>query len=91
MSLRTIEWRDGVVVTIDQTKLPTQEVYVELKTCEDIAYAIKEMKVRGAPLIGVAAAMGLALTAFRSKARSRQDLMKELEASAKLLRETRPT
>ncbi|RJS83143.1 S-methyl-5-thioribose-1-phosphate isomerase [Candidatus Bathyarchaeota archaeon] len=91
MSLRTIEWRDGVVVTIDQTKLPTQEVYVELKTCEDVAYAIKEMKVRGAPLIGVAAAMGLALTAFRSKARSRQDLMKELEASAKLLRETRPT
>jgi len=91
MSLRTIEWRDGVVITIDQTKLPTREVYIELKTCEDMAYAIKEMKVRGAPLIGVAAAMGLALTAFRSKARSRRELMEELEASAELLRKTRPT
>jgi len=56
-----------------------------------MAYAIKEMKVRGAPLIGVAAAMGLALTAFRSKARSRRELMEELEASAELLRKTRPT
>jgi methylthioribose-1-phosphate isomerase len=89
--VRTIEWKDGVVVIVDQTKLPNEVVWVEMKNSDDVASAIKEMKLRGAPLIGVAAAYGLALTAFHSKAKTRDDLMKELESSAEVLRKTRPT
>jgi len=89
--LRTIEWKDGVVVTIDQSRLPEEENYIELKSCEEVAAAIKKMKVRGAPLIGVTAAMGLALTAYHSKAKSVSKFLDELNASAELLRHTRPT
>ncbi len=89
--MRTIEWKDGVVVIIDQTRLPNEVVWVELKNSNDVASAIKEMKVRGAPLIGVTAAYGLALVAFHSKAKKREDLMKELEGAAEVLRKTRPT
>jgi methylthioribose-1-phosphate isomerase len=89
--VRTIEWKDGVVVIVDQTKLPNEVVWVNIKNSDDVASAIKEMKLRGAPLIGVAAAYGLALTAFHSKAEKREDLMKELDVSAEVLRKTRPT
>lgn len=89
--MRTIEWKDGVVVIIDQTRLPNEVVWVEMKNSDDVAVAIKEMKLRGAPLIGVAAAYGLALTAFHSKVKKREDLMRELEESAEVLRKTRPT
>jgi methylthioribose-1-phosphate isomerase len=89
--VRTIEWKDGVVVIVDQTKLPNEVVWVEMKNSDDVASAIKKMKLRGAPLIGIAAAYGLALTAFHSKAEKREDLMKELEMSAEVLRKTRPT
>jgi methylthioribose-1-phosphate isomerase len=89
--LRTIEWKDGTVSLIDQTKLPNETVWVRITDYKAMASAIKEMKLRGAPLIGVAAAYGLALTAFRSKAETRERLLKELEKSAALLRKTRPT
>ena len=89
--MRTIEWKDDVVVIVDQTKLPNEVVWVEMKNSDDVASAIKEMKLRGAPLIGVAAAYGLALFALHSKAEKREDLMKELEMSAEVLRKTRPT
>lgn len=89
--MRTIEWQKGVVVTIDQTKLPGELVYLKMKKCHEAASAIKNMKLRGAPLIGVAAAYGLALTAYHSKAERKEDLIKEIEQSAKILRKTRPT
>jgi methylthioribose-1-phosphate isomerase len=89
--VRTIEWKDGVVVTIDQTKLPNELVFLNMEKCSDVSSAIENMKLRGAPLIGVAAAYGLALTAFHSKAKNREDLMKEIEESAENLRKTRPT
>ena len=66
--LPTIEWKDGAVVMIDQRKLPVSEVYVTCKTANDVAKAIKTMVIRGAPAIGVAAAMGLALGMRRSTA-----------------------
>jgi methylthioribose-1-phosphate isomerase len=88
---RTIQWKNGVVVTIDQTQLPDKLVFLEMKDCNHVASAIKEMKIRGAPLIGVAAAYGLALTAYHSRAETRNELLKELEESAALLRKTRPT
>ncbi|RLG95653.1 S-methyl-5-thioribose-1-phosphate isomerase [Candidatus Bathyarchaeota archaeon] len=89
--MRTIEWREGIVLTIDQRFLPLREEWIEIRNCMDAASAIKEMKVRGAPLIGVTAAYGLALTAYHSRARSRDELMRELERCAERLRRTRPT
>lgn len=78
-------------MTIDQTLLPQKVDFLKLHTCEEVASAIKNMKIRGAPLIGVAAAYGLALTAFHSQARTSQELTKQIEESAELLRKTRPT
>jgi len=89
--LRTIRWDDGAVVTIDQTQLPAKLVFLKLKTCSDVAKAIKSMRIRGAPLIGAAAALGLALTASQSKAKDRRELIIELRDSAILLKSTRPT
>lgn len=91
MTMRTIEWRDGTVLTIDQTKLPLKEVYLEMGSAKEVAKAIREMKIRGAPLLGAAAAFGLALTAYHSKAQTKEKLLEELEASADLIRSTRPT
>ncbi|MEM2947627.1 MAG: hypothetical protein QXN96_05265 [Candidatus Bathyarchaeia archaeon] len=54
--MQTIMWRNGMVLTIDQMKLPHKTELLELKSCGDVAEAIKTMKIRGAPLIGVAAA-----------------------------------
>lgn len=89
--MRTIEWKDGVVVIIDQTKLPKETDWIKLKNYREMASAIKDMKLRGAPLIGVAAAYGLALTAYHSIAKTREDLIKDLAESAEVLRNTRPT
>ncbi len=89
--MRTIEWKNGVVITVDQTKLPTRTVLHKMKKSSEVVSAIKKMQMRGAPLIGVAAAYGLALTAYHSKAEKREQLMKELEFSAEALRGSRPT
>jgi methylthioribose-1-phosphate isomerase len=91
MKTRTIEWRNGVVTTIDQTKLPHKVVFLKLRTCQQVASAIQTMKIRGAPLIGAAAAYGLALTAFHSRARNRAELIRHIKDSAELLKKTRPT
>ncbi|UCE15620.1 MAG: S-methyl-5-thioribose-1-phosphate isomerase [Candidatus Bathyarchaeota archaeon] len=89
--MRTIEWKDGTVITIDQTKLPNETSFLKMKKCSQVATAIKDMKIRGAPIIGVAAAYGLALTAHHSKAREKRELMRELKQSAEILKKTRPT
>ena len=89
--MRTIEWKEGAVELVDQTKLPNETVWVQITDYKSMASAIKEMKLRGAPLIGVAAAYGLALTAFHSRVETREELLKELEMSASVLRKTRPT
>jgi methylthioribose-1-phosphate isomerase len=89
--LRTIEWHNGTVKLIDQRQLPHRLVIEECTDHYQIAQAIKEMHIRGAPAIGVAAAFGLALVAFHSKASSPHELLKELEEAALVLRNTRPT
>lgn len=89
--MKTIEWKDGVVTTLDQTKLPIKTVIVKIENCNEMAYAINDMKLRGAPLIGVAAAYGIALTAYHSKAKTKEALVKELEESTNILKKTRPT
>jgi methylthioribose-1-phosphate isomerase len=90
-TLRTVTWDRGRVKMIDQTALPTKFAYVSYSTPEQVASAIRTMVVRGAPAIGVAAAMGLALAAQRSRASRLPDLIRDMEASAALLRATRPT
>ena len=90
-TMRTVTWRDGSVKMIDQTALPARLAYVTYTRPEQVADAIRTMVVRGAPAIGVAAAMGVALAAARSKTEDLGELMKELERSANLLRSTRPT
>jgi len=89
--IRTIRWEDGVLVTFDQSRLPHEVVELRLHSCSQIAEAIREMRIRGAPIIGIAAAFGLALTALSSKAGSKRELLWDLERSASLLRSTRPT
>jgi methylthioribose-1-phosphate isomerase len=89
--LLTVSWENGNVVLIDQTKLPNNLVYVTCKTYLDVAQAIKKLVVRGAPAIGVAAAMGLALAAVKSNADSLEKLRSEVENAFNILRATRPT
>jgi len=76
---------------IDQTLLPARLVYRKYRRHGDVAEAIRAMVVRGAPAIGVAAAMGVALAALESKARNKRQLIKDLEGAAATLRSTRPT
>lgn len=90
-SFKTIEWKDDRVVMIDQRKLPLVETYVECLTYEEVAEAIKDMVVRGAPAIGVAAAMGMALGALKSGKRDKGEFLRELEGIATVLSRTRPT
>jgi methylthioribose-1-phosphate isomerase len=90
-SLRTVVWEDGTVKMIDQTLLPIHLVYRSFSRWEDVAWAIRAMVVRGAPAIGVAAAMGVALAAVRSEARDRKDLLRDMDKAAAGLRATRPT
>ncbi len=89
--LPTIAWQDDTVVMVDQRKLPTREVYVTLKTPNEVAKAIKTMVVRGAPAIGVSAAYGLALGVRRSTAAGTKQLTTEFLRNCELLAGTRPT
>jgi methylthioribose-1-phosphate isomerase len=89
--LPTIEWKDDAVVMIDQRKLPASEVYVTCKTANDVAKAIKTMVIRGAPAIGVAAAMGIAVGMVRSRATGTKQFTTEFQKSCELMAGTRPT
>jgi methylthioribose-1-phosphate isomerase len=89
--IHTLEWTKSGVVFIDQTKLPTEEVYVTCTTHRQVADAIRNMIVRGAPAIGVAAAMGIALGVKTSKAENIGDLEKEFGEICDNIGATRPT
>lgn len=90
-TLPTIQWRSGNVQTIDQTRLPQEEVTITMRNCRDVAHAIRTMKIRGAPLLGASAAFALALTANNAKAETREQLMIQLEKAARTVKGTRPT
>jgi len=89
--IQTLEWTDSGVRFIDQTKLPTEETYVTCTTCTQVANAIRKMVVRGAPAIGVAAAMGIALAVKTSKAETVGELKRDFDESCEAVRQTRPT
>jgi methylthioribose-1-phosphate isomerase len=89
--LPTIAREHDVVVMIDQRKLPTQEIYVRCRTAAEVARAIRTMVIRGAPAIGVAAAMGIALGMRRSKSTGTQKFAAEFFKICELMASTRPT
>lgn len=89
--LPTIDWQDDAVVMIDQRKLPAAEVWVRCKTAAEVAKAIRTMVIRGAPAIGVAAAMGVALGMKRSTATGTAKFAAEFQKTCDLLAGTRPT
>jgi len=89
--IKTIEWTNDGVRMIDQRKLPTTEEYPMFRTYEEVAEAIRVMVVRGAPAIGVAAAMGVALGVRRSKAETSDQLKAEFDIITATLASTRPT
>lgn len=89
--MRTIEWREGRVLTLDQTRLPHETVFLDMKDLAEVAEAIRTMRIRGAPLLGATGAFALALVAYHSEAEERKELIEELDKAAEILRKTRPT
>ncbi|TES84881.1 MAG: S-methyl-5-thioribose-1-phosphate isomerase, partial [Dehalococcoidia bacterium] len=89
--MKAIEWLGTSVKLLDQTKLPLKKAYLELSRYQDIASAIVELKIRGAPAIGVAVGYGLALGALKIKAQAADNFRRELKAVSRALAATRPT
>ncbi len=89
--LPTIDWQDDMIVMIDQRKLPAQELYVRCRTAQEVARAIRTMVIRGAPAIGVAAAMGIALGMRRSTAKGTRQFAVEFQKTCDMMAATRPT
>ena len=86
-----IEWTNEGVVMLDQRQLPAKEVSYTYTDYQGVAKAIREMVIRGAPAIGVAAAMGVAIGVLKSRAKSVEELQKEFPEICETLAKTRPT
>src|SRR5207248_8521226 len=89
--IKTLEWTEQGVRFINQTQLPTEEIYVLCTDYKGVATAIRDMIVRGAPAIGVAAAMGIALGVRDTAANSVSDLRASFDEISRVIGETRPT
>ena len=89
--LPTIDWQGDTIVMVDQRKLPGQEIYVRCRSAQEVARAIRTMVIRGAPAIGVAAAMGLALGMRRSTAKGTRQFAVEFQKNCDMMAATRPT
>ena len=87
----SIEWIDNKVKMIDQTLLPHELKFLEFNDYRDVAKSIKIMNIRGAPAIGVAAAMGMALATIEYKELPKERFLKSMEEAANVIRNTRPT
>ncbi len=91
MSVKTMEWKKGQLYLLDQTRLPLKESYVICSTYREVAGAVKDMIVRGAPAIGVTAAFGMVLGARQFKGQSLLAFFKHMDQVARTLISTRPT
>ncbi|MBI2864540.1 MAG: S-methyl-5-thioribose-1-phosphate isomerase [Chloroflexi bacterium] len=89
--MKTIEWFDGKVRYIDQTKLPLEEIFIETNDYRVMAADIKQLVIRGAPCIGVAAGFAVALGALEIQERERPRFLARLEEVAGEIKSTRPT
>lgn len=91
MNIRTIEWRNNKIKIIDQIKLPARLEYLYLKDLKSLWQAIRYMRIRGAPTLGAAAALGVYLGIKNSEAKNFAEFSKELDKIAKYLATSRPT
>jgi methylthioribose-1-phosphate isomerase len=89
--LPTIDWQDDAVVMVDQRKLPGQELYIRCRSAQEVARAIRTMVIRGAPAIGVAAAMGIALGMRNSTAKGTRQFTVDFQKICDMMASTRPT
>lgn len=89
--MRAVRWAGDRIVLLDQNRLPWQTRFIECRTPSEVARHVRAMSVRGAPAIGVAAAMGMALAALRSKAGKPDGFLRDLSRAARLLEASRPT
>src|SRR2546427_11366648 len=91
VSLEPVRWKNGALEAIDTTRLPSRLVYVRMRTVDQVCSAIRSMKVRGAPLIGVVGAYGLVLAGMSVRGGDLEQAMSRLRRSADALVLTRPT
>jgi methylthioribose-1-phosphate isomerase len=91
MTARAIEWLDGKLRILDQSKLPGEQIFADLDNYQDVVLAIKEMRVRGAPAIGVAAAYGIALGASGIKTANKDEFLAQLHQVMQTFAASRPT
>jgi len=91
MNFKTIEWKGDRVRLLDQRKLPAEVCYLECRDASAVAEAIRNMSIRGAPAIGVAAAMGIALAAKAMVSLRPEVFRRKMEGVCLLMRQTRPT
>ena len=91
MAIRAIEWLNGKIRILDQSKLPREQIFADLDNYQDVVLAIKEMRVRGAPAIGVAAAYGIALGASGIKTASKDEFLTQLNQVMQAFAASRPT
>jgi methylthioribose-1-phosphate isomerase len=91
LPFKTIEWKHDHAVLIDQTLLPYEETYLKIVSIEGMAEAIKKLRIRGAPAIGIAAAYGLVIGAKRIRSKNIESFIMELHQAANFLKATRPT
>ena len=91
MTARAIEWLDGTLRILDQSKLPWEQIFADLDDYHDVVLAIKEMKVRGAPAIGVAAAYGIVLGAAGIKTANKDEFLAQLNQVMQTFVASRPT
>ena len=91
MIAKAIEWLDGKLMILDQSRLPWEQIFIDLDNHHDVVLAIKEMRVRGAPAIGIVAAYGIALGALGIKTANRDDLLVQLNQVMQAFTASRPT
>jgi methylthioribose-1-phosphate isomerase len=91
VEFKPLEWRNNKLFVLDQTRLPGEEIYLEITRYQDVVTVIQRLAVRGAPAIGIAAAYGMALGALEIQAKSKADFLKKLQIVARTLADSRPT
>ncbi|MBN1895113.1 S-methyl-5-thioribose-1-phosphate isomerase [bacterium] len=91
MPVETIAWKDGCIRIIDQTRLPQNLVHLDIREIPALADAVRELKIRGAPAIGIAAAMGMALAAWNFSGKDAEKMARAVREAGSILASTRPT
>jgi methylthioribose-1-phosphate isomerase len=89
--LKPLQWRDNKLILLDQTRLPGEEIYLEITDYKEVVSAIKCLAVRGAPAIGIASAYGIVLGALQIEAKNKAEFLEKLEIVTRNLAESRPT